>query len=289
MAPNFLFLLKESKRIIKTRSRHFSILFLIFLLPLSVFFQILIFYSNISQTQQQQQKQKTINPLFYVLYFVFVLVFYTCALSSITYSVYHFFYGRPVKLLPSIFSSFLPLLVTMLLSFPCSFSLALLIILGFGIVDVTSLGFFVVLPLVPVVVVMYLKVNWTLVPVIVAVESRWGLEPFRRSERLMKGMKVVALSHLLISGFWVGILVRICSNLMKGVYGICHGSWANGTVIGASSCLVATFLLNDIAVSTVLYIYCRANHGEQFGKNYVRLISPDGDVEKENCGKRKCR
>lgn len=136
--------------------------------------------------------------------------------------------------------------MTVLLSLPSCFSLGFLAIVGFEIVDVTRLHsypfFFVLLPL-----MLYLKVNWTLASVIVVVESRWGLEPFRKSVRLMRGMKGMALSQLLIFGFWL----CICSHLTKGIYGITYGDWFNGLIIGASSCLVSTFMLKDIAACTV--------------------------------------
>ena len=44
-------------------------------------------------------------------------------------------------------------------------------------------------------------------PVIVILESCWGLEALKRSARLVRGMKRVALSSLLVYGFFEVIVV----------------------------------------------------------------------------------
>nr|KYP36649.1 hypothetical protein KK1_042224 [Cajanus cajan] len=130
----------------------------------------------------------------------------------------------------------------------------------------------------------YLQVKWTLVPVIVVVESCWGLEPLRRSTRLIKGMKGVALSSMIFYGFFTWAMVFMClfyvtkdsdgdnwfSVVFNWVYVVCQ-SWATASVIMPS----------NLAVNTVLYIYCKANHGEiveEFGKDYVSLPFHDGNV-----------
>lgn len=144
------------------------------------------------------------------------------------------------------------------------------------------IGFFVALPLV--IVMVYLQVNWTLVPVIVVVESCWGLEALRRSTRLIKGMKRVALYSLFFFGSFAGMFVFNCLFLTTGGN---NEKWVSVVlrlvIIVADSYLIAMVMVGNLAVNTVLYIYCKANHdgevAEEFGKvDYVSLPFHDGNV-----------
>lgn len=119
--------------------------------------------------------------------------------------------------------------------------------------------------------------------VIVVVESCWGLEPLRRSARLIKGMKRVALSSFLFYGFFAGIIVGnyllfTISNRDNDNWVIVVCKWG---FIASQSCFLAPILLSNIAVNTVLYIYCKANHGElaeEFEKDSVSLLLDDGKL-----------
>lgn len=134
-------------------------------------------------------------------------------------------------------------------------------------------------------VLVYLQVNWTLVSVIVVVESRWGLEPLRRSAGLIKGMKGVALSSLLFFGFFAGILVWSSWMLMMGSDGTATdlwNSWAFVVQIVVTSAFLTLLLLYNTAANTVLYMYCKAIHGElaldiaeEFAREYVSLPFDD--------------
>ncbi|QHO59586.1 uncharacterized protein DS421_3g100300 [Arachis hypogaea] len=130
----------ESKRIINAHSRHFLALSVIFLLPLSFSLIVsptllLLFDPSATKstssrlhvllrlttttshhTHHQPHPQVTLTSLLFPLCFsIFLFLTSIGALSSITHSVLHGFFGRPVKLhsaLLSILSSFLPLLST---------------------------------------------------------------------------------------------------------------------------------------------------------------------------------
>eukprot|EP00256_Glycine_max_P036742 XP_006583959.2 uncharacterized protein LOC100804751 [Glycine max] len=144
-------ILLESKRIINAHSRHFLALSVIFLLPLSFSLIVSPFLfpllsphhsSHIHILLRQTQPQpltltltETPPPLlpfpfsFPLLFFLLFVVFFSLfALASITHSVFHGFFGRPVKLLPallSILTSFLPLLATSVLTHLLLLSLSL--------------------------------------------------------------------------------------------------------------------------------------------------------------------
>jgi hypothetical protein len=96
--------------------------------------------------------------------------------------------------------------------------------------------------------VIYLAINLSLVKIIVVVESRWGFEPLKISWKLVKGMKRLILSIILLFGFLEVILSCIVSY-----------SWVLVFVI---SPILAIISLYNIAVYTVLYIYCKEKHGE---------------------------
>lgn len=129
-------------------------------------------------------------------------------------------------------------------------------------------------------VFMWLQVNWSLAYVIVVVESKWGYEPLRRSAYLLKGMRWVALSVWLFFGVLIGLLVGGCSSFLVSV-GAASGGWTSFGVIlqmVVSSGFATLLMLQNIAASVVLYMYCKALHGElaleiaeEFAREYVYL------------------
>ncbi|XP_031265673.1 uncharacterized protein LOC116124108 [Pistacia vera] len=96
----------ESKRIIKQHSLHFRVLCVV---PITYS----IFIYPILKPQLLLLDQKSL--ILTLSYTAYVFVLSLCAISSITYSVFKGFYGRPVKFvsaIKSVFNSFLPLFVT---------------------------------------------------------------------------------------------------------------------------------------------------------------------------------
>ncbi|KAI8021753.1 hypothetical protein LOK49_LG03G00653 [Camellia lanceoleosa] len=308
---NFWGVLFESKQIIKAHSRHFLALTVIFLFPLS--FSLIIyptFQSTLSQSQPKHIRillshpiqisnyslQTLALPLIFTLY---VSIFSLCAIGTITYSTYHGFYGRPVKLasaIKSLFYSFIPLAITTIFSqivvFIICASFAVLVpqlveILGFD-VDYNSnyfLGFCVVVSVILLLLLVRLQVNWALACVIVVVESKWGFEPLRRSTYLMKGMRPVSLYLILFFGAVIGVSVWVCSGSFSGSFSDVWKclSFVLQTVLGSS--IVAMFLLQNLASNTVLYVYCKALRGElagaiaeEFAGEYVSLPFDDAKV-----------
>ncbi|KAL6983433.1 hypothetical protein U1Q18_016818 [Sarracenia purpurea var. burkii] len=249
LAPtlNFFGVLSESKRIISAHSRHFLALSVLFLLPLS--FSLIIYptlQAILSDSQsrhiqillghtQNVQNTPTLDPdsslkslALPLTFTLFVFLLSISAAATITYSTYHGFYGRPVKLaaaVKSLFHSFIPLLLTTitsqsLMALVCaSFGLFLVLItksveiLGFEI-DYSSnyfLWFCIAISIISASVLAYLHVNWSLACEVVVVESRWGLEALRRSNYLVKGMRTISLSLLLCFGAAIGFSVWVNS------------------------------------------------------------------------------
>lgn len=134
-------------------------------------------------------------------------------------------------------------------------------------------------------VFVYFQVNWVLAPVIVVAESKWGFEPLWRSTKLVKGMRSVSLSLLLFFGVLTGILVWGNSNTVLSITSIGWRSWAFVLQIVLGSSLVTLLLLHNAAANTVLYMYCKALHGElafeiaeEFAREYVSLPFDDEKV-----------
>lgn len=302
--------LSESKRIINAHSRHFLALSVIFLLPLS--FSLIIyrtlestFLSPNSRIPQQSlfislpytsPHLTTARFLLPLLYALFVLLLSLLAVATITYSTFHGFYGRPVKLVSSFKStlySFLPLVSTFLVS---QFIVALIMsLLGLfaaliykslqlcGLdMDLDSkyvMGFSIFIAIMVGLVLVWLQVNWSLGSVIVVVESKWGVEPLQRSYYLLSGMKGVALSMLLFYGLAIGFLVWGCSTSVANA-GQASGwsRWAFVLQTVVSSAFVTLLMLHNVAANVVLYMYCKALHGElafeiaeEFATEYVSL------------------
>ncbi|KAG4909060.1 uncharacterized protein LOC114402334 [Glycine soja] len=294
---NFWHIFCETRNIFQAHSRHLVTLSLIFLFPLS--FSLLLsptlsnlfnhFYTNIipypynySSTTNPNYKHHSL--FFHLLYSLFTFIFSNCGVISITYSVFHFFNDQSLNLnlkstiTKSISTSFLPLLATTIVSHVIIFFVSLLyalllvlIICGAIFFNVTTsysslyyfIGFLIALPLL--FFLIYLQVNWTLVPVIVILESCWGLEALKRSARLVRGMKRVALSSLFVYGFFEVIVVLNGLLVTKDLNGTSDG-WvlvvSYWVFIVSQSYFVAVCMVSKIAFNTVLYAYCKPNHGE---------------------------
>ncbi|XP_021910522.1 uncharacterized protein LOC110824251 isoform X3 [Carica papaya] len=316
---HFCSVLSESKRIINAHSRHFLALSVLFLLPLS--FSLTV-YPALHRLFDQSTMNNTLALLVYVpphplrdppaistetivfplLYILSVLFFCLWAVGSITYSVFQGFYGRPVKLVSAIksgFASFLPLWITTIVSgvivsgIFLIFGLFLFLVnkgaelVGFQIIYSSPyfIGFSMVLLCALVLVLVCLQLNWCLVSVVTVVESTWGFQPLKRSTSLIKGMRKVALSLFLFFGFASGLLLW-SSSVSAVNLGVADDrwwtSWAFVVHIVVTSAFLMLLMLYNIAANTVLYMHCKAIHGElageiaeEFAREYVHLPFED--------------
>ncbi|OIW10275.1 hypothetical protein TanjilG_28026 [Lupinus angustifolius] len=228
------------------------------------------------------------------------MFFSVCGVSSITYSVFHAFYGtQPFNLVSSIKSistSFFPLLATTIvlklifffISFFFSFLFFLFILGTQLLIGITLSPYFLgfstaVLVVLPMLFVMfYLQVRWILVPVVVVLEPCWGLEALRRSASLIKGMKKVALILLLFFGLVEGLYLWCIPVLNISLMGSQNGigrtfDWRHIVLdtVG-KSILLMIYLLFNIAANTVLYILCKGIHdNDKCVNDYVTLPLDD--------------
>ncbi|KAL4586791.1 hypothetical protein LXL04_011435 [Taraxacum kok-saghyz] len=309
---NLCGVLSESKRIVNAHSRHFLALSVLFLLPLScsIVFYPTLYLPNPRADVVSSDGDYTFKSLetliFPLIYTLVVYLISLCALATITHSTYHGFYGRPVKFVPalkSIIISFLPLVSTVIAAkfFLFLISLSFLMFafvivklaqnLGF-IVDYNSsnfLWFCIFLGVALGLVMLYFQVIWGLAPVIAVTESKWGFEPLWRSSYLVNGMRSVSLSLFLVFGILIGFLVWMATKSVMD-FAIVEDwkSWdfVLQTIISSGFLTVLTvLLLHYTAANTVLYMYCKALHGElaieiaeEFAREYLSLPFDDEKI-----------
>ncbi|XP_058733765.1 uncharacterized protein LOC131605425 [Vicia villosa] len=245
----------ETNRIIVAQPGHYLTLSFIFLLPPS--FVSLLLNILIKYIQQATYPILTIS-LVSILFLLISYIFTYCAVISITSSVYPSFLNQPIKLkqaFKSISTSFFPLLATDIIVYAIYFVAFLIFALVIGAVsfviayltgvDLQAHYFFVVVPFVLACILffMFLGVQLSLVKVIVVVESLWGLEPLRRSWKLVEGMLLVIIPIFTLFGL---------SNLVLA--SLAGDSWI---LILVFTPIVALLTLYNIAVLAVLYVYCK--------------------------------
>ncbi|KAL0296872.1 UNVERIFIED_CONTAM: protein UXT [Sesamum radiatum] len=148
-------------------------------------------------------------------------------------------------------------------------------------------GFVILIFVLLVGLLIYLQVEWYLANVVVVVESQWGLAPLKRSSYLVKGMRRVAFSMIMLFGVLLGLLAMSCSSLVPDVGGIREGwvSWAFIFQTVVYTGFMTILMLYSIAANAVLFMYCKALHGElafeiaeEFAREYVSLPFDDGKV-----------
>ncbi|CAK9142365.1 unnamed protein product [Ilex paraguariensis] len=240
--------------------------------------------------------------IFPLLFTFFVIFFSVCAIATITYSTFHGFYGRPVRFVPtirSISSSFLPLASTMMISqaiiaLICTIFGLVVVLLYQGLqvlgveIDYKSNCFIWICIFVAILLgstLIWLQLNWILASVIAVVESKWGIEPLRRSTQLTKGMRGTSLQIVLSGVFILAMIWEIYSPAMMMYRSRGFWSWGFFMLTFLPNSSIVVLMLWTVAESTVMYIYCKALNGEsaiemakEFTGGYVSL--PFNDDEK---------
>lgn len=312
-ALDLLTVISEARRIINAHSRHFLALSVLFLLPVS--FSIAVHPALVSlhsttdhstantQTllRTHRSDTKTIAPVLFYYYTAFVYLFSLSATASISHSTMQGFYGRPVRFLPaikSIFTCFFPLfattLCTQLIRATIMAVLGLLVFLVIKSIELIQpridysspyfIGFVALIVLVLWLIMLHLQVQWALVNVIVVAEPVWGFSALKRSTYLVKGMRKVALSLILIFGLLSGIFIS--ANSLLSIHSSSEWkSWAFVLQIVVVTSAITKFMLVSLAANVVLYMYCKAIHGQlaleiaqEFARDYVSLPFDEGKV-----------
>nr|CAD1841303.1 unnamed protein product [Ananas comosus var. bracteatus] len=227
---------------------------------------------------------------------VVALLLLAAAAAAVAHSVHRGFFGRPVKLLPALRSLPGPLarlLLTLLAALlPVALTLTLigsLLLLSLRLVPHTHLALLLIYSLFAsacALILSYLLVNWSLAGVIAIMESSFGFTPLRRSGDLIAGMRWAALCLLLFFSAGIGLMLW-GFNLGRtlGEY----GDWTKllpiiaRTVFGSG--IITVLLLYWLVTAVVLYMHCKALHGElageiveEFASEYIFLPFDDRKV-----------
>ncbi|KAH6771171.1 hypothetical protein C2S52_015974 [Perilla frutescens var. hirtella] len=313
--PNLWRVLSDACRIIRSNPLHFLALSALFIFPVSllnIIYTLTVqptpFQSHYGRllftVSKQEYSVDKSQTLFQFLYGLLLLLINLCSVASITHSIFNGFQSKPLKLsssLKSILSSFFPLLAT---------KIAYIIILGviffgFGLfmafvfIGLALLGVEIdpsskyimaavfLMAALPIVVSIYLEVEWIFMNAIVVVESKYGFAPFQRSSSLVKGKRVVALLMMLlfsvlglILSAWYSTFVARSNGNGNGGSGTCRG-WLvlHMVVYGGVSTILSLF---NLAANTVFFVHCKAFNGElelevklpsydKLGQVYVQL------------------
>lgn len=217
----------------------------------------------------------------------------------ISYSTYHGFVGKQVNFftsLKSLTSSILPVIITAIVAHIYLFLISLTFLLFVGVIftSAQSLGFVidynsihftifsVVVVATLIAIIIYFHLNWSLAFVIVVAESKWGLAPLIRSSYLVKGMRSVSFLLLLYFGIFIGIFAWLFSDTMYPPTSSSQ-SFLGFPMLG--SFFLMLMFLRSSASNTVLYMYCKALHGELaleidegFDHHYINLPSDEEKV-----------
>lgn len=280
----------ESLRVVSAHSRHFLALAVLFLLPLSLLLvslpsllSSLLHHHSSSSSPPQSLLRSSLphhSPLFLCLLLAAVLLLLLLsAFSAVAGSVRSSFFGRPVKLVPAlarvprslprlVFTLLLLCLPLLLLSSP--FALALRVC--------PSPFLLVPLSILSILVLLHFLISFSVALPVSALESASGLRPLRRSAHLVGGMRPVAISLYLFFVPGIVLVLWLCSLGEVGGF----ANWREAapviarTVFGLA--LTVLLLLYWMVSGVVMYLYCKAVHGElaaeiaeEFAWEYVCL------------------
>lgn len=258
-----------TRRLVAAHSRHFLALSSLLLLPLSLLLLSLpapflpasspAALSISLQSPQDSQHNPLRAPL--PLIALAAALLYLAAFAAAAASAHAGFFGRPVKLLASLLSVPASLRRLVLTALPAS-PILLIPLLPLPAELSTALAVLSVLLLVP---------FWSLAGAVAVVESTSGLSPLRQSCRLLSSARLAALSVFLVFAAGIGMTLWGFGGVSAETYDAGAG-WAGmapvvvKAVVGTA--VLAVLILYGMVTNVVLYMHCRALHGELTGEIY---------------------
>lgn len=273
-------------RLVAAHSRHFLALSSLLLLPLALLLLALpcpLFSASASSAASPpvhlrvpQDPSRYPLPIPLPLLALAAALLYLAAFAAAAASAHAGFFGRPVRLLASLRSVPASLLRLILTAIPAS-PLALLPLLPLP----AALG-----AALPVLGFILLSPFWSLAGAAAVVESATGFTPLRRSCQLLSTARLAALSSFLVFAAGIGVTLWGFGGVAAERYDAGAG-WAGMAPVVvkavAGTALLAVMMLYGMVANVVLYMHCRAMHGElageiynEFANMYVFLPYDDG-------------
>ncbi|CAN6342557.1 unnamed protein product [Urochloa humidicola] len=273
----------STRRLVAAHSRHFLALSSILLLPLALLLlalpcPLLPASASSSPAAPSVSLRAAPGPLPVPLPLLALAaaLLYLAAFAAAAASAHAGFFGRPVRLLAS------------LRSIPAS-----LVRLAATALPASPLALLPLLPLppplraaLPILGAVLLSPFWSLAGAAAVVESTAGFAPLRRSCRLLWGARLAALFAFLVFAAGIGVTLWGFSGVAVETYDAAAGWPAMAPVVVkavAGTALLAVMMLYGMVANIVLYMHCRALHGElageiynEFANMYVFLPFDDG-------------
>ncbi|KAF7110004.1 hypothetical protein CFC21_110173 [Triticum aestivum] len=254
-------------RLVSAHSRHFLALSCLLLLPLSLLLLSLPapFPGASPSVSLRSPQDSWSNPLL-LLALVAAALLYLAAFAAAAASAHAGFFGRPVKLLASLLSVPASVLRLLLTALPAS-PLLLIPLLPLPAALSTAIALLGVSLLAP---------FWSLAGAAAIVESAAGPSALRQSCRLLSGARLAALSAFLVFAAGMGVVLWGFSGVAMETYDAATG-WAGmapavvKAMVGAA--VLAAMMLYGMVINVVLYMHCRALHGELTGEIYNEFAS----------------
>ncbi|CAL4892678.1 unnamed protein product [Urochloa decumbens] len=273
----------STRRLVAAHSRHFLALSSLLLLPLALLLlalpcPFLPASASSSPAAPSVSLRVTPDPLPVPppLLALAAALLYLAAFAAAAASAHTGFFGRPVRLLASLRSVPASLLRLIATAVPAS-PLALLPLLPLPAplrAALLILGTVLLSPF------------WSLAGAATVVESTAGFGPLRRSCRLLWGARLAALSAFLVFSAGIGVTLWGFGGVAAETYDAAAGWSAMAPVVVKAvvgTALLAVMMLYGIVANVVLYMHCRALHGEltgeiynEFANMYVFLPFDDG-------------
>ncbi|KAL6642451.1 hypothetical protein ACP70R_020632 [Stipagrostis hirtigluma subsp. patula] len=262
-----------TRRLVAAHSRHFLALSSLLLLPLALLLLSLpspFLPASSSPAAPSVSLQSPVQgsnpplaplPLPQLALILAAALLYLAAFAAAAASAHAGFFGRPVRLLASLRSvpaSLLRLLLTALPACPLLL-LPLLPLPPQLSAGLSVLGFVLLAPF------------WSLAGAAAVVESTAGFSPLRRSCTLLSGARLAALSAFIVFAAGAAVTLWGFGGVAAETYDATAG-WAGMAPVVvkavAGTALLALIMLYGMVANVVLYMHCRALHGELTGEIY---------------------
>ncbi|RLN30482.1 uncharacterized protein C2845_PM05G20930 [Panicum miliaceum] len=237
----------STRRLVAAHSRHFLALSSLLLLPLALILLALpcpFLPTSVSSPAAPSVSLRAPpdpqrGPLAVSLRVVALAaaLLYLAAFAAAAASAHAGFFGRPVRLLASL----------------------------------RSVPAFLTPPALPILGAVLLSPFWFLAGAAAVVESTAGFRPLRRSCQLLWGARLAALFAFLIFAAGFGVTLWGFGGVAAETYDAAAGWAAMAPVVVkavAGTALLAVMMLYGMVANIVLYMHCRALHGELAGEIY---------------------
>ncbi|CAN6338109.1 unnamed protein product [Urochloa humidicola] len=275
----------STRRLVAAHSRHFLALSSLLLLPLALlllalpcpFLPASASSSPAAPSVSLRAKPDSLPLPLPVLALAAALLYLAAfAAAAAAASAHAGFFGRPVRLLASLRSVPASLVRLVATALPAS-PLALLPLLPLPAPLRAAL---------PILGAILLSPFWSLAGAAAVAESTAGFAPLRRSCRLLWGARLAALFAFLVFAAGISVTLWGFGGVAVESYDAAAGWPAMAPVVVkavAGTALLAVMMLYGMVANIVLYMHCRALHGElageiynEFANMYVFLPFDDG-------------